>query len=230
MWNIPSHERKGLSLVNMLGLSLSIHTAHRARYWKFLFHKIYKSFISPVFARQIMPVLFILCYNGSLVTWTVVSLTASKCKPLTFSVFGFSLSYAANMFIIVLLYNWLVSSLYSTGTDRIGNTASNRSIVAGVSVAANTCLSSRYQTMVVFVSHVTTSYLLDMFIVKCRMLYRFSDHEKFEAEWLLTSLGRQVTNHRREQTNSIKKTIVDSHTINRSTLSLLSLFPLVFTW
>jgi hypothetical protein len=41
-----------------------------------------KSSVSPGFAKQIMPVLRILCYNGSLVTWTVVSLTAAKFKPL----------------------------------------------------------------------------------------------------------------------------------------------------
>jgi hypothetical protein len=44
-----------------------------------------------------MHILLILCYNGSLVTWTVVMLTAAKFKPLIFS--GFALSYAANMFI-----------------------------------------------------------------------------------------------------------------------------------
>jgi hypothetical protein len=38
--------------------------------------------VSPGFAKQNMP---ILCYNGSLVTWTVVRLTAAKFKPLIFS-------------------------------------------------------------------------------------------------------------------------------------------------
>jgi hypothetical protein len=37
-----------------------------------------KSSVSTGFAEQIMPVLHILCYNGSLVTWTVVSLTSAK--------------------------------------------------------------------------------------------------------------------------------------------------------
>jgi hypothetical protein len=40
-----------------------------------------------------MLILLILCYNGSLVTWTVVSSTAAKCKPLIFSMSGFALSY-----------------------------------------------------------------------------------------------------------------------------------------
>jgi hypothetical protein len=49
-----------------------------------------------------MPMLRILCYNGSLVTWTVASMTAAKFKPLTFSVSGFGLSYAANVFIFMI--------------------------------------------------------------------------------------------------------------------------------
>jgi hypothetical protein len=47
---------------------------------------------------QLVATLLILCYNGSLVTWTVVSLTATNFKPLIFSVCGFTLSYTANMF------------------------------------------------------------------------------------------------------------------------------------
>jgi hypothetical protein len=46
----------------------------------------YKSSISLGFAKEIMPFLLLLCYNGSLVTWTVVSLTTAKFKPLIFSV------------------------------------------------------------------------------------------------------------------------------------------------
>jgi hypothetical protein len=45
---------------------------------------IYKSSVSTGFTEQIMPILRILCYNGSLVTWTVVSLTISKFKHLIF--------------------------------------------------------------------------------------------------------------------------------------------------
>jgi hypothetical protein len=58
----------------------------------------YKSSVSKGFAKQIMPILSILCYNGSLVTLTVISLTTTKFKPLIFSVFGFALSYAGNVF------------------------------------------------------------------------------------------------------------------------------------
>jgi hypothetical protein len=66
---------------------------------------IYKSSISTGFAKQITPILRILCHKGSFVTWTVVSLTAAKSKPLTCSVSGFALFCAANMFILMILYD-----------------------------------------------------------------------------------------------------------------------------
>jgi hypothetical protein len=62
----------------------------------FLLHYIHKPSLSPGFAKQIMSSLLILCYNGSLVTWTVVWLTAAKFKPLIFSTSGFASSYTAN--------------------------------------------------------------------------------------------------------------------------------------
>jgi hypothetical protein len=51
-----------------------------------------------------------LCYIDSLVTSTVVSLTTAKFKPLTFSVSGFALSYAANIFSIIILYDFCLKS------------------------------------------------------------------------------------------------------------------------
>jgi hypothetical protein len=80
-----------------------------ARYWKSFFCTIYKTSVCPGFAKQITSTLCILCYNGSLVTWTVVSLTTAKFKPLIFSTSGFALSYAVNMFILMILYDfWLL--------------------------------------------------------------------------------------------------------------------------
>jgi hypothetical protein len=52
-----------------------------------------------------MSILRILRYNGSLVTWTVVSFTVAKFKPLIYSMSGFALSYTANMFILMILNN-----------------------------------------------------------------------------------------------------------------------------
>jgi hypothetical protein len=42
-------------------------------------------------AQPYMPFLLILCYNGSLVTWTVVSVTIAMFKPFIFSMSGFTL-------------------------------------------------------------------------------------------------------------------------------------------
>jgi hypothetical protein len=63
------------------------------------------------FAEHIMSILRILCYNGSLVTCRVVRLTAAKFKPLILSMSGFALSYAANMFIFMILYDMLVACI-----------------------------------------------------------------------------------------------------------------------
>jgi hypothetical protein len=68
---------------------------------------LYTSPVSTGFAKQIMPVLRILCYNGNLATWTFISLmTTTKFKPLIFSMSGFALSYTANMFILMILYDF----------------------------------------------------------------------------------------------------------------------------
>jgi hypothetical protein len=66
----------------------------------------YKASASPGFAKQIMPILRILCYNDSLVTLKVVSLTAAKFEPLIFSVSRFALSCAANMLILMILFDF----------------------------------------------------------------------------------------------------------------------------
>jgi hypothetical protein len=47
-----------------------------------------------------------LCYNGSLVTWTVVCFPAAMFKPLVFSMSDFALSYVENMFILMILYDF----------------------------------------------------------------------------------------------------------------------------
>jgi hypothetical protein len=70
------------------------------------FYITHKPSVSTGFAKQIMPILRILCYNGSLVTWMVVSLTTDKFKPLIFSMSGFTLSYTANVFVLMILYDF----------------------------------------------------------------------------------------------------------------------------
>jgi hypothetical protein len=69
------------------------------------------------------PIINCFCYNGSLLIWTVVCLTATKFKPLIFPVSGFALSSVANIFIFMILYDYY-SSLYSLGTDRTENVSS----------------------------------------------------------------------------------------------------------
>jgi hypothetical protein len=64
---------------------------------------IYKSPVSPGFVMQIMPILCILCYNG---TWLAVSLTTAKFKSLILSMSGFALSYTMNMSILLILYDF----------------------------------------------------------------------------------------------------------------------------
>jgi hypothetical protein len=63
------------------------------------FYNIYKSSVSPGSSKQIIPILFTLCYNGSLVNWTVVILTAAKFKPFIFSVSG------SRLFVLMVLYD-----------------------------------------------------------------------------------------------------------------------------
>jgi hypothetical protein len=97
----------GLSLMNMLGFSSSVHFAYTVCYrrnsWLCATHK---SFVSTGVSEQIMPILHFLCHNGSLVTWTVASLTTAKFNPLIFSTSGFALSYTTNMFILMILYDF----------------------------------------------------------------------------------------------------------------------------
>jgi hypothetical protein len=72
--------------MNILCLSSSVRIAHIACYWKsFPLHCI-KVLCQYKLARQTMPILRSLCYNGSLVAWTVVRLTAAKFTPHRFSV------------------------------------------------------------------------------------------------------------------------------------------------
>jgi hypothetical protein len=53
-----------------------------------------------------MYILRILCYNGSFVSWTVLSLTTAKFKPLIFSMSPFTVSYTMNVFILMILYDF----------------------------------------------------------------------------------------------------------------------------
>jgi hypothetical protein len=73
---------------------------------KFLLLHYTQSSVSTGFTEPFMPLLLILCYTGSLVTWTVVSLTTAKFEPPVFSTSGSTLSYTAKMFILMIPYDF----------------------------------------------------------------------------------------------------------------------------
>jgi hypothetical protein len=82
-------------------------------YWKFVLVHIYQSSVSPGFTEQIISILLTLCYNSISVTWMVISLTTVKFRPLRFSLSVFALSYAANMLILMILYDFcLLTALF----------------------------------------------------------------------------------------------------------------------
>jgi hypothetical protein len=68
--------------MNMLGLSSSVHFTYSMLLKISSFWTIHKSSVSTGITEQIMPILRILCSNGNLFAWTVVSLTTAKFKPL----------------------------------------------------------------------------------------------------------------------------------------------------
>jgi len=74
-------------------------------------HKFYKHAtpISPGNVQQIMPTL---CTYGSLDTWTIVCLTATKFEPFIFSVLGFAFAYVSNIHIIMILYDFCLIPAY----------------------------------------------------------------------------------------------------------------------
>jgi hypothetical protein len=99
---VPSSLTRGWVCLLWICLALSsVRIAHIACYWKFLLLHYIQVLCHAGFAKQIMILLLILCYNVSLVTRTVASLTTAKLKPHIFS-----MSYTANMFILMILYDF----------------------------------------------------------------------------------------------------------------------------
>jgi hypothetical protein len=78
----------------------------------------------PAFTKLIMTVLHILCYDGSLVTWKVICLITAKFKPPIFSMS--SLPYPT----VWSCQYFHLFSLYSNGTDWVGNASNGSSIAA----------------------------------------------------------------------------------------------------
>jgi hypothetical protein len=69
---------------------------------------VYTTYIRPLSVQAqyciSCPIISSSFYNSSLVTWTVVCLTAAKFKPLIFPVSQLALSNVANIFIFMILY------------------------------------------------------------------------------------------------------------------------------
>jgi hypothetical protein len=83
-------------------------------------------------AKQIMPILRILCYNGSLITWTVGSLTTTKFKPLIFSVWFRLVVYREHVYsydfvwlllhaCLILLCRYVYNRTHKEGWKRCAN-------------------------------------------------------------------------------------------------------------
>jgi hypothetical protein len=93
-------------------------------------------------------------YNGSLVTRTVVCLTAAKYKPLVFSVTGFALSNGANIFIIMILHDLCLlpgdSLRYFTVSY---NFLARTPLKTPYSVAKNALFLARYLAINIFKPH-----------------------------------------------------------------------------
>jgi hypothetical protein len=84
----------------------SVHIAHIAWYWKCFLLQCIQVLCQSRHCKADNAYSFTSCYNGSFVTWMVISLTTVKFKPLIFSVPGFALTYAANMIILMILYDF----------------------------------------------------------------------------------------------------------------------------
>jgi hypothetical protein len=129
MWGALSDERKGL-----LFAWVTVSTCQHAQFTLYMLlsvcmYNIYKRTLSlqAQYSRS-WPILSISCYNSSLVTWTVVCLTAAKFKPLIFPMSRFALSSVVN------ICNYV--TFYDPVADRWQNIHLNRSsVVICVSVA-----------------------------------------------------------------------------------------------
>jgi hypothetical protein len=108
MWGALSDEKTGLSFIRVTVSSishLSICTyylyfymfKHGRIHYVYVLYTIYTSPLSVKAENRSCPILSSSCYNGSLVTWTAVRLTAA----LIFSISEFALSYIANIFTVL---------------------------------------------------------------------------------------------------------------------------------
>jgi hypothetical protein len=100
----------------------------------------HKSSVSPVFAKQIMPLLFVLYNNYSVVAWTIISFTAAKFKLRMFSVWLrlilmslYDLSFLPAQYNYTIVYMLKVESVHHKfpGEASISHYWSNQSYMEG---------------------------------------------------------------------------------------------------
>jgi hypothetical protein len=98
-----SDERLGLSFFSLSAVISQLSICSYIHFTCFTWWHTYTIYTRPLTIRaqysRLCPISGSFSYNGSLVTWTVVCLAATKFKPLVFSVRGFALSNGANVFI-----------------------------------------------------------------------------------------------------------------------------------
>jgi hypothetical protein len=101
-----SDENMGLSLMNLLGLSSSVRIAHIAFYWKFfLLHYIQVLCQYRLYRADHAYLTYLM------LQWQISHLNGRKLdhrqvSALIFSLSGFILSYTADMFILMILYDF----------------------------------------------------------------------------------------------------------------------------
>jgi hypothetical protein len=98
----PSRPATGIAVP----FSSSVHITLNSMLLKIIPFGLYTSPLSVQALQSRSCLLRILCYNGSLLIWTVVSLTTAKFMPFMFSVSGFALSYTTNIFFLMNLYDF----------------------------------------------------------------------------------------------------------------------------
>jgi hypothetical protein len=97
---------------------------------------VYKIYTGPpslqAHCSRLCPISSSFRYNSTLVTWTVVYLTAAKFKPLILSMSGFSLPNIANIFVIMVVWLPLVACIILLYNHALGARVTNCYTASGL--------------------------------------------------------------------------------------------------
>jgi glucose-6-phosphate-specific signal transduction histidine kinase len=100
-----------LSEVSVFFILLSLYRVIYMSVYGENMHNRYRPLSIQALWSRLCLILLSLCYDSCLVTWTVVSLTAAKFKPVILSMLGFTLSYIANICADMILYDICLHNL-----------------------------------------------------------------------------------------------------------------------